>query len=441
MNRWLRLLPVMACAAFFPRFCQAQDPEPYELPPINYSDTKPHDAVTRLQTAVAAGQIKLDGTDRQVVHDLLRVLRVPEATQMLVFSKTSFQKDLIGPRHPRALYFTDDCYVGWVPGGLVEIAAIDPVLGPVFYSFDPRGLSAQNKPEFTRENECLRCHGGTFVPGIPGVFARSLYPDGEGEPIFREGSEVVDDQTPFAERWGGWYVTGQHGTALHRGNQCASEVNDKLVFDPKRGANITRLGSFFNTNDYLAGTSDIMALLVFEYQTSMQNVLTRAGVDCRKMLEYQRSLEQDLHLSRTYTNGDLHFDSVRSVFEHTADNVVDNLLFKDEAPLPRPITGSADFQKAFAAGARRDKNGDSLKDLEISGHLFKNRCSYLIYSDTFQKFPTPLKSRIYDRLAFALNSTKPNPRYGYIGAAERRRIDTILRQTDPVYASHRIPFN
>lgn len=125
-------------AGIFVLRCDAQDPEAYELPPINYSQTKPHDVITRLQTTLGSGQLKLGGTDREVVQSLLRALHIPLTSQMLVFSKTSFQKDIIGPGHPRALYYTDNCYVGWVPGGLVEIAAIDPKLGPVFYSFDPR---------------------------------------------------------------------------------------------------------------------------------------------------------------------------------------------------------------------------------------------------------------------------------------------------------------
>lgn len=424
---------ILLLAGVAPFFCQAQDDPVYEQPPNNYSQTKPHDAVTALQAALANGRADLKGKDRDVVENLLRLLRVPQESQLLVFSKTSFQKDIIGPRHPRALYYTDDCYVGWVPGGLVEVAAIDPRLGPVFYSFDPRGLSRENKPEFTRENDCMRCHGGTFVSGIPAVFARSLFPDSEGEPIFREGSEVVDFQTPFSERWGGWYVTGGSGEAAHRGNQCASEVNDKLVFDPKRGANVTDLSPFFTTNDYLQGTSDIVALLVFEHQTAMQNALTRAGVNCRRMLDYQRSLEQDLRLTPSVTNGDLHFDSVISVFDHAADDIVDTLLFKGEAPLPKSIHGSDAFMKAFPENAPHADDGSSLKDLLVSGHLFKNRCGYLIYSASFRELPAPLKKRVFARLDKALDPVHAEERYSYLDSAERSRVRRILQQTCPEF--------
>lgn len=438
MIRRSHFLIILAAVAILVSPSHAQDTETYELPPVNYSKTKPHDAVTQLQTELVSGQLKLEGTDREVVQSLLRALHVPITSQLLVFSKTSFQKDIISPRHPRSLFYNDSCYVGWVPGGLVEIAAIDPHLGPVFYSFDPRGLSEKNPPQFPRDDDCMRCHGGEFVRGIPGVFSRSLYADRRGEPIFREGSEVVDYQTPFSERWGGWYVTGMHGNTLHRGNVIASEVADRLVFDPARGANITNLSSFFNTCDYLTNSSDIVSLLVFEHQTAMQNALTRAGINCRHMLQYQKDLETALKPAPVADADGLSFDSVRSVFDDSAADVVDALLFKNEAPLPKTIAGSAAFQKTFSAGAPRDRNGDSLKDLQLSEHLFKNRCSYLIYSDSFLALPPQLKNRIYTRLSKALDLEKPDPRYAYIDRAERQRISTILQETHPEFskASH-----
>ena len=307
----------------------AQEADPYELQPINYSTMQPHDVITRLQAKLVSGQLKLEGTDRQVVEALLRALHIPCASQMLVFSKTSFQSDRISPDHPRAICYTDDCYVGWVPGGLVEIAAIDPKLGPVFYSFDPRRMSEKNRPEFPRESECLRCHGGAFIRGIPAVLAGSLYADKDGEPIYRQGTEVVDYRTPFSERWGGWYVTGLHGNTVHRGNVYASEIGDHLVFNPALGANITNLSSFFDARDYLTNSSDIVALLIFEHQIAMQNALTQAGQSCRHMLDYQKGLQEVL--KPTCRRRRIDFDSVRTVFDHSAEDVVDTLLSKNEA--------------------------------------------------------------------------------------------------------------
>lgn len=154
------------------------------------------------------------------------------------------------------------------------------------------------------------------------------------------------------------------------------------------------------------------------------------------MLNYQQDLEREFHSDPSTTNGDFHFDSVRTVFEHSADDVVDAMLFKNEAALPKNIVGSPAFQKSFAAGALRAKEGDSLKDLLISGHLFKNRCSYLIYSDSFREPPAPLKTRIYTRLARALDAVAPDTRYNYIDAAERGRIRKILDETCPEFRQY-----
>jgi hypothetical protein len=417
----------------------AQESEDYEQPPINYSKSKPHDVIAHLSGASLLEGLKTNATDREIVLKLLRTLHVPVASQLLVFSKTSFQSDRISPTHPRALYFTDDCYIGWVPGGLVEIASIDPKLGPIFYSFDPRAVSATHTPSFERKNDCLRCHGSHFVPGIPSVFARSLFVKENGEPLYRQGDVVVDYRTPFTNRWGGWYVTGLHGNIFHRGNSFASENGDALVFNPASGANVTNLGSFFDSRDYLTNTADIVSLLIFEHQMAMQNAITRAGNDCRAMLDYQNQLLKAFKESAT--NDDLRYDSVRHVFDHSAEVIVDCLLFKDEADLPDGLVGSAEFQRAFATNARRATDGSSLKDLLLTDHLFKNRCSYLIYSESFLSLPRPLKTRLYARLTKALATDNPDPRYNYIHESERRRITTILRETHPEFRNAQLAKN
>ncbi len=406
--------------------CFAQTTEKYELPPINYSKATPQDATETLQKQITTGEVRFKGNDREIVRDLLRQLRVPVESQVVVFSKTSFQRDRIRPEHPRAIYFSDNCYIGWVPGGLVEVTTIDPVLGPIFYTLSPAALRANSPQTFVRDGDCLRCHGGNFVRGIPGVFVRSVFADKEGEPLLRHGSEVVDMHTPFTNRWGGWYVTGKHGAALHRGNVFAREKQEKLSVDFRSGANIRDLSKFFDTEEYLSGSSDIVALLVLECQTAVQNTLTRASVNCRYMLLYQKNLQHDL---KEPVSDELVYDSVKSVFNGAAKEIVDDLLFHDEARLPEGLEGSPDFQRAFQADAPRTSAGDSLKDFSLDGHLFKNRCHYLVYSDVFLQLPAQLKRLVYERLATILKSTKPEPRYAYLGKEERHRITAILQTT------------
>lgn len=425
--RWFSTLLGLAaagCAVMAP----ARDAEPYEQPPIRYSTTQPNDAIAPLQARLANGQLKLTGSDRQILEALLAELRIPIESQVIVFSKTSLQRQRIRPGHPRAIYFSDTCYVGWVPGGLMEVTSIDPVLGPIFYALDPSTLRTNATHSFVRDSDCLRCHGGSFARGIPGVFVRSLFTDDTGEPMLKYGSEVVDFRTPFTNRWGGWYVTGKHGGALHRGNLLAREKNGVLDADLKRGANLTGLSRFFDTENYLTNSSDIVALLVLEYQTAMQNTLTRASLNCRRMLDYQKNLQREL--KETVTE-ELVYDSVKSVFDGAAREIVDDLLFHGEAPLPSGLEGGRGFQPAFQHDARRTADGQSLKEFSLQGHIFRNRCSYLIYSDAFLKLPVQLKQRVYARLAKALSETDSDPRFTHLGAGERRRIRTILQATHP----------
>ena len=97
-------------------------------------------------------------------------LKARKSSQMLVFSKTSFQRERIDPRHPRAVFFGDNAYVGYVPGsGILEISEADPNLGAVFYTFDQ---SQTGKPRFVRTDQCLECHASSKSMGVPGQSSR-----------------------------------------------------------------------------------------------------------------------------------------------------------------------------------------------------------------------------------------------------------------------------
>jgi hypothetical protein len=405
---------------------RAQSQPDYELPPIEYSARVPRDAFAAVRSELESGTWKLKGDERQVLQALLDRLAVPTSSQVLVFSRTSLQRGRIRPERPRALYFSDSVYVGWVPGGLFEVAAIDPVLGPVFYSIDARPPGGGG-PRVDRDPDCLRCHGGTFVRDIPGVFARSVFPDASGEPLLRHGTQLVDDTTPFSERWGGWYVTGYHGREPHRGNVLASELEGRLTFAPD-GARPDQLTDYFSTTPYLRPTSDIVALLVLEHQMTVQNCLTRAGLTTRRMIAYQHGLQKAF--KETVTDEPV-YESVQSVMTNTVQDVVDHLLFLGAAPLPDGVVGHEAFRLALAAGAPRSAEGHTLKDLHLQGRLFRFRCSYLIYSTAFRGLPDTLKLRVLDRLRTELQSTDPNGRYAYIPGEERQQIFSLLRQTHP----------
>src|SRR5262249_41108380 len=160
--------------------------------------------------------------------------------------------------------------------------AIDPVLGPIFYSFDPHAI--QEGIRFQRDAECLRCHGGTFVREIPGLLARSVFTDTAGQPVLSPGSELVDTTTPIEKPWGGWYVTALRAGPRHRGNVILSTEHEPAPQELAVRANLKNLDKLVDTEPYLTSSSDITALLVFEHQVSVQNVLTKANQECLRMI-------------------------------------------------------------------------------------------------------------------------------------------------------------
>src|SRR5262249_17827271 len=154
-------------------------------------------AVTRLQQRLQSGEVRLNfDDDHGYLRSVLRALDVPESSQMLVFSKTSLQRQRIAPKTPRAVYFNDDVYVGFCLGGdVMEVSAADPQLGTVFYTLDQR---PDRSPRFVRQGDnCLICHGSSPTQGFPGHLVRSVYSDREGLPILSAGSHRTDHSSPL----------------------------------------------------------------------------------------------------------------------------------------------------------------------------------------------------------------------------------------------------
>lgn len=412
----LTLLPLLAVAE-----------EEYELPPIRYSATQPKDVVQDLLRRMQTGTAQVNRTDAwTLLRDLLKQFHIPEESQVLVFSKTSKQNDRITPQTPRVIYFGEEAYVGYTLGGSIEVAAVDPHLGPIFYLLEPETDPEKPLP-FHRDQSCLSCHGGPFTPGVPGVLVRSVFPSASGHPILSQGSTVVDSTTPFSNRWGGWYVTGQHGSALHRGNVIATENADNTCDMPQeQGANIASLTNFFDTRPYPRASSDIVALMVLEHQTSTQNVLTKAHHTVLRALHMQHSLQKELgEPVQPQPVG-----TAQRIIGHSAEDVLDALLFKDEAELPEGgIEGDEAFQAAFAQETPRSADGRSLKDFQLLNRLFKYRCSYMIHSRTFTQMQPHLKQAVLTRLEAILKGEDTSGRYDYLGESERKHIRTILAET------------
>lgn len=387
------------------------------------------DRVFSLIKKLQAGEsLPINQTDEQeFLKDLLSRLDVPVASQVLVFSKTSMQKSQINPRHPRALYFSDDLYVAWVQGGFVEAIAHDPDAGPLFYLIE-RTPSAP-APRITSSEDCLSCHEGTRTRNVPGVLVRSLFIDPTGQPIHAAGSYLTDHASPLEKRWGGWYVTGQHGDLRHMGNTLASWLRDeqKVQFDSEAGANLDSLEGLIDTAPYLRKGSDIVALMVLEHQVGMINRLTEAERYFQNSFRVSRSLYPDLEEATTLAELT---GTPLSVATSYAEKIVGYMLFRDEAVLPEGgIDGDPSFQEAFQKNRRPSKASHALKDFHLGTRLFKNRCSYLIYSDAFRALHPALRDAVYHRLWTVLEGEDASGDFDHLGPSERQRIQGILRDT------------
>ena len=159
----------------------------WELPPIRYSDTAAANTLTKLAADLSSGARKINGTTGlERLKFVLAALRVPEESQVLVFSKTSHQNPLIHPDNPRSLYFSENAYVGYVPGGDIEAIIQDPLLGPVYYLIEAGGTGGL---KIERDlSTCVSCHATSNTENVPGMLIRSVYPDGDGHPLLAMGT-------------------------------------------------------------------------------------------------------------------------------------------------------------------------------------------------------------------------------------------------------------
>ena len=397
----------------------------FENEPINYHTTPTTDRIAKLITAIEKGETKLTWDETHGwLPSMLKELEVPRSSQTLVFSKTSLQLSRISTHRPRALYYNDDTYVGWVQrGDVVELAAVDPVQGTIFYTLKQ---SDHQPPDIRRDKgNCLVCHASTRTKGVPGLLIRSVFPAESGQPHFGLGTQTTDHTTPFAERFGGWYVTGNHGAMRHRGNAIADDTKDDPI-DPEPGANLSSLDSLIRTQPYLEPGSDLVSLMLLEYQSQMHNVLTRASYETRRALHYDSVMNAALD-----READFRSDVTERRITSEGDRLLAYLFYCDEYALKSPVQGTSKFVEDFQNLGPRDKQGRSLRDFDLQTRMFRYPLSYLIYSEAFDVLPVAVRSYVEIRMADILSGKDESEDFAHLTKADRQAISEILRDTKP----------
>ncbi len=358
------------------------------------------DPVASIIERLATGNLTLAYEPKRGYLDaLLKELSIDASSQVLVFSKTSLQTDFITRKTPRAIYFNADTYVGWIPvAPLIEIASIDPRRGVIFYALHN---TAKPVPALEVEpRDCVRCHGRRSNYRSPGLFANSVFTSQAGYPRPFAPAVRVGPDTPLRNRWGGWYVSGTHGSQRHMGNEIAVGTDESYHIDIDRGANLTSLRRFFDPSRYRSADSDIVALMTMEHQLDVQNVLTQAALT---------------------TTPDI-------------DRIANVLLCSDDVRLTAPVQGTTDFIKKFAVGMPADHTGRSLGEFDLKTRLFKYPCSPLIYSKTFDQLPTVTRTQLLQRVLHILSKPDDREVSCPLSDASRAAILQILLDTKPEFA-------
>ena len=379
----------------------------FRAPPHNYNEHQPKDRFAGLLKQIEKGEFQPDtSSDQALLRSLLQGLKVPVSSQILLFSASSLQSEIINPRNPRALFFNEDTYVGYVPGGVLEIAAADPEVGPIFYVFD-RLQPGGPFPRVQRGTKCFNCHGGTATKRLPGLIAESLLVSQAGSSLETYRRDEQGHQIPLENRFGGWHLTGKHHISGHKAN----------VFGLARPGKIEKTevvpGQTWDTAKHLLPTSDILPHLVHEHQIGFENRLVR-GIYIVRQLKHDRK--------------GMLGSAEQAEIDMWAQDFARYVLFADEAKFPREgVEGDPAYVRDFLEGRITSKRGLSLKDFDLKTRLFKHRCSFMLYTDTWEHAPKEIKDRVYYRMAEALRDAQPS--MPHLATEERRVIREILKET------------
>ncbi|MDB6010146.1 MAG: hypothetical protein JWL65_2396 [Gammaproteobacteria bacterium] len=407
-----------------------------DYPVIGYADRPTHNAIARLQERLERGETQLKFVPgRGYLDSLLQNLGIDRSSQTLVYSKTSLQFELIRAATPRAIYFDDDTYVAWPPETkFLEISTMDSALGPVFYTLpNTNPATTQFDRETTR---CLACHD-TFSlmgGGVPRFLFMSSPVTVSGEPLTTDISIETTDATPLQERWGGWYVTGKPDGLVHLGNiQTSDPVKKPTTFASlkvNRPGTLEKLDGVFDTRPYLTNHSDVVALLVLEHQVYIENLITRANFKARTLVARENDGQADDSLSWARVP-----PKAQTRVKALLEPLVKALLLVDAVPLPGRIAGNSGFDSWFQAHGPRDRQGRSLRELDLKTRLFRYPLSYMVYSAGFDGLPAYAREYVYGRLADVLSGRDHGGSYARLSAADRATLLEILTATKPAFAA------
>jgi len=376
-----------------------------------YLEKLPQDPFSNFKRKMESGIIKLNfGSEKKYLSSLLDELTISPHSQLLVYSTTSLQLSRISPTNPRAIYFTDDIYLGYVPGGQIEIIGIDPQLGAIPYIFNLPKENDFKHPTIYRSKRCMNCHASPDIGGAPGLLIASVIPGDGGGSIDAFRKKISGHGVPYEKRFGGWHITGRHPFVETWANQIGEMRDGNILKIPNPP------GKYFTWDKYLTEKSDLIPHLLLEHQIGFTNRCIAITYKFREL----KILNRD---SRNI-----------NLIEEETQSLLSYILFKNEALLPEnKINSETQYVLDFENSSTRNQKGKDLRKLNLKTRLFNLRCSYMIFSNSFSGLPSVIKDCLINKLHLILScdQKKIPPAFSYLGNDERKIIKQILSTSLP----------
>lgn len=107
------------------------------------------------------------------------------------------------------------------------------------------------------------------------------------------------------------------------------------------------------------------------------------------------------------------------------------MLFADEQEITCAVSGTSKYTEQFVTSGIRDRQGRSLRDLDLQCRLLKFPCSYLIYSEAFGHLPEPMTAFVRKRMTEILTAVTVPEGYEKLSDSDRKAVVDILHDTKP----------
>ena len=326
---------------------------------------------------------------------------------------------------------------------LMEFAAVDAKVGIVYFGMINRNdtapvLERDVGDGASRGHDTYSMMGG----GVPRVMIMSAPVDDAADSRTFSSASEVDDRTPIAERWGGWYVSGWYQSGrgsppvTHFGNLPLRTENPGNRSDRLRELipgrdNLGSVSAYFDTDQYLTDKSDVVALLVSEHQTFVQNLITRVLYKVSTIMS-QGGTASAGPAPRSWSDLE---PRRQAALKQVSEPLVRALFFADAVPLTGQVITSSGFTERFAQRGPRDAEGRSLRDLKLEKRLFRYPLSYMVYTESFNALPPFVREYIDARIVEVLQGRDASGISAKLSPEERTAISEILGATLPRFAA------